>query len=110
MYQQLKRPYSYFWSLILGCFLPVSTLKEGVNRGNGFGALLTDLSKGFDCINNPLLIAKLYNYEVPPVSIDMTFSYLSNRTHWTKINECFSKRSRIERGVPQGSVLGSFTL
>ena len=84
----------------------MSTLKEGVNRGNGFGALLTDLSKGFDRINHPLLIAKLYNYEVSPVSIDMTFSYLSNRTHWTKINDCFSKRSRIERGVLQGSVLG----
>ena len=36
----------------------------------------------------------------------MIFSYLSNRTHRTKINECFSERSRIEHGVPQGSILG----
>ena len=34
----------------------------------------------------------------------MIFSYLSNQTHQTKINECFSGRSRIEHGVPQGSV------
>ena len=36
----------------------------------------------------------------------MIFSYLNNRTHRTKINECFSERSRIEHGVPQGSILG----
>ena len=40
------------------------------------------------------------------MSINMTFSYLSNRTHRTKISECFSERSRIEHGVPQGSILG----
>ena len=37
----------------------------------------------------------------------MTFSYLSNGTHRTKISECFIERSRIEHGVPQGSILGS---
>ena len=36
----------------------------------------------------------------------MIFSYFSNRTHRTKISECFSERSRIEHGVPQGSILG----
>ena len=84
----------------------VEKFKEAINRGNEFGALLTHLYKAFDCINHPFLIAKLYNYGVPPLSINMIFSYLSNRTHRTKINECFSERSRIEHGVPQGSVLG----
>ena len=32
--------------------------------------------------------------------------FLKNRTHRTKINECFSERSRIEHVVPQGSILG----
>ena len=49
-------------------------------KGNEFDALLADLSKAFDFINHPLLIAKLYNYEVSPLSINMIFSYLSNRT------------------------------
>ena len=31
---------------------------------------------------------------------------MSNRTHRTKINECFIERSSIEHGVPQGSILG----
>ena len=43
-------------------------------RGNEFGALLADLSKAFDFINHPLLLAKLYNYEVSPLSINMIFS------------------------------------
>ena len=31
---------------------------------------------------------------------------MSNWTHRTKINECFSERSRIEHGVTKGSILG----
>ena len=86
----------------------IEKFKETIDRGNEFGDLLTDISKAFDCINHPRLIAKLYNYGVSPLSINMIFSYLSNRTHETKINEWFSERSRIERGVPQGSILGPF--
>ena len=71
----------------------IEKFKEAIDRGYEFGALLTDLSKAFDCINHPLLIAKLYNYGVSPLSFNMMFSYLSNRTHRTKINECFSERS-----------------
>ena len=41
-----------------------------------------------------------------PLSINMIFSYLNNRTHRTKINECFSERSGIEHGVPQDLILG----
>ena len=48
--------------------------KETIDKGNEFGALLTDLSKTFDCINHPLLIAKLYNYGVPPLSSNIFFS------------------------------------
>ena len=82
----------------------IERFKEAIDRGND--ALLSDISKAFDCIKHRLLIAKLYNYGVSPLSIDMIFSYLSSRTHQTKINECFSERSRIEQGVPQGSILG----
>ena len=48
----------------------IENFKEAIDRGNEFGALLTDFFKAFDCINNPLLIAKLYNYSVSPLSIN----------------------------------------
>ena len=64
----------------------IKKVKEAIDRGNEFGALLTDLSKAFDCINHPLLITKLYNYGMSPLTINMIFSYLNNRTHRTQIN------------------------
>ena len=42
--------------------------KEAIDRGDKFGALLTDLSKACDCINSPLLIAKFESYEVSSMS------------------------------------------
>ena len=84
----------------------IENFKEAIERGNEFGAFLTDLSKAFDCINHPLLIAKMYNSGVSPLSINMSFSYFCNRTHRTKIKEYFSERIRIEHGVRQGSLLG----
>ena len=56
------------------CLLVITKkFKEAIDRGNEFCALLTDLSKVFDCINHPLLIAKLHNYGVSPLSINIIF-------------------------------------
>ena len=40
----------------------IKKFEEAIDRWNEFGALLTALSKASDCINHPVLIAKLYNY------------------------------------------------
>ena len=81
-------------------------IKESVDKGNEFGALLTDLSKAFDCIDHKLLIAKLLWYGVSPSSFNLIFSYLSYRTQRVKIKTSYSDKSNIEYGVPQGSILG----
>ena len=44
-----------------------------------FGALLTDLSKAFDCLDNELLIAKLNAYGFSLPALKLVHDYLSNR-------------------------------
>ena len=84
--------------------------KESEDKGNEFSALLTDLSKAFDCIDHKLLIAKLFSYGVSPSSLNLIFSYLSSRTQRVKIKTSYSDKSNIEYGVPQGLILGSLLL
>ena len=80
--------------------------KEAIDKGNQFGARLTDLSKAFDCTDHKLLIAKLSEYGVSSSAFNVISSYLKHRTQRTKINDCFSTRSNFEYGVPQGLILG----
>ena len=80
--------------------------KKALDNKKIAGALLTDLSKAFDCINHDLLIAKLEAYGFDVSSLSFIHSYLSNRKQRTKINNSFSTWSEIKSGVPQGSILG----
>ena len=80
--------------------------KESVDNGGAFGALLTDLSKAFDCICHELLIAKLDAYGFDKKSLTLIYSYLSNRKQRVKINDSYSSWREISHGVPQGSILG----
>ena len=63
----------------------VEKWKRAVDNNNVFGALLTDLSKAFDCISH---------------------DYLQNRKQRTKIGSFYSRWEKIVLGVPQGSILG----
>ena len=71
-----------------------------------FGALLTDLSKAFDCLDHELLTAKLNAYGVSLPALKLIHDYLSNRKQRTKINSSYSTWHEIIFGVPQGSILG----
>ena len=53
--------------------------KKSVDNGGAFGALLTDLSKAFDCLPHELLIAKLDAYGFDKSYLTLIHSYLSNR-------------------------------
>ena len=66
----------------------IEIFKEAVDRDDQFGVVLTDLSKVFDRINHPLLIAKIDSY----------------RTQRS------SKRFNILHGVALGSILGRLLL
>ena len=71
-----------------------------------FGALITDLSKAFDCFSHSPLLAKLNAYGFSLPDLRLIQSYLSNRKQRTKINSEFSSWEEMLFGVPQGSILG----
>ena len=66
--------------------------RKCLDKGVISGAILTDLSKVFDCIFHDLLIAKLTAYGFDYQSLRIMQSFLSNRQQRTKIN-AFSRYS-----------------
>ena len=59
--------------------------KTAVDNGGVFAALLTDLSKAFDCIPHDLIIAKLAAYGFDTNALKLIHSYLSNRKQRVKM-------------------------
>ena len=79
----------------------IEKLPKALDKGGETGAVLTDLSKPFDCIDHSLLIAKLDAYGFEKQSIDFLHSYLTKRKQRT-----YSSWEMLLSGVPQGSILG----
>ena len=79
--------------------------KKSVDNSKMFGALLTDLSKAFDCLDHELLIAKLNAYAISLTALKLVHNYLSNRKQRTKINSTCCRLLETIFGVPQGSIL-----
>ena len=77
--------------------------KNVVDKGKVFGALLTDLSKAFDCLPHELIITKLNGYGFKLPALKLMHSYLSHRKQRTKGNHAYSSWDEILFGVPQGS-------
>ena len=80
--------------------------RQSLDDNKYVGTISTDLSKAFDSMPHGLLIAKLHAYGLSPDACGMVMSYLCDRKQRVKINGAFSDWSIINRGVPQGSVLG----
>ena len=78
---------------------------RSIDRGKAFGALLTDLSKAFDCLNHDFLMAKLNENGFSLPSLRLIHDYLSNRKQRTRINNSYSTWMEIVFGVPQKSIL-----
>ena len=84
----------------------IEVWKKALDYQNSDGAVLTDLSKAFDCLNHDLLIAKLAAYGFEKNAINFIYDYLKERKQRTKVNNSYSSWKNIQYGVPQGSVLG----
>lgn len=57
-------------------------------------------------VYNIVFCLKLYHYGVRDSCLQWLSSYLTGRTQFTKVNNLTSSISKVNSGVPQGSVLG----
>ena len=91
---------------VINSLLPITEKwRKSLDAGQAFGALLTDLSKAFECLPHELLIAKLNAYGVDIPSLKLLYSYLNKRKQRVKLNGTYSSWSEILFGVSQGSIL-----
>ena len=81
-------------------------MKQGGDDINVFAAVLADLSKVLDCINQELLIAKLNAFGFDSPSLKFIYAYLNFREQNTKVDSTFSDYLNILFGIPQGSIAG----
>ena len=72
--------------------------------------ILIDLQKVSNTINHETLLGKLHAIRFSEKTVAWFKSYLSDRAFKVNINNHFSDLSKINYGVPQGSILGPLLL
>ena len=70
------------------------------------GILSTDMSKAFDSLHPHLMQCKIKAYGFQDRALDLLHSYLCSRLGRVFIGSVISTWRNVERGCPQGSVLG----
>ena len=80
--------------------------RQALDEGRFVGTVTMDLSKAFDRMPHGLLIAKLHAYGLSMNACQLIVNYLKDRRQRVKVmGEC-SDWTIVNRGVPQGSVMG----
>ena len=79
---------------------------EAIDENKMASIMTLDQSTAFNCVPHPILLEKLKMYNLDAKSIQWIDSYLNFRTQFVAIGRSRSRMCKVERGVPQGSVLG----
>ena len=78
-----------------------------IDNNNTVILLLLDLSAAFDTVDHSILLSRLSSrFEIKGTVLAWLRSYLTSRKQFVNVNKCRSSQRFMERGVPQGSVLG----
>ena len=84
----------------------LNSITESSNNKKVSIAIFCDLRKAFDTCNSDILCKKLTKFGIKGVEQQWFRSYLSERKQFVRVDDVQSDLLSIEKGVPQGSVLG----
>ena len=79
--------------------------KRALDENVKIGAIFMDLSKGFDTLNQRLLLDKLKAYYPQPTALKQMENNFTGRFQKSKASNSYSSWSEIIADVPQGSIL-----
>ena len=82
------------------------TVWEGADKNWVNVTMALDETSAFDCVSYNLLLEKLKLYKLDELSLKWMNSYLRGRSQFTTIGGKNSRIITVDRGVPQGSILG----
>ena len=84
----------------------IEIFKSALDKGEYVACISMDISKAFDCLPHCLTICKLFAYGLSKDACILIASYLFQRKQRVKIGNNKSDWEEINKGVPQGSILG----
>ena len=81
-------------------------IQREIDKGKLVGAVFLDLSKAFDTVSHAVLISKLPSYGISGKPLELLSNYLFHRSQVVQYANIISNPTSVNRGVPQGSILG----
>ena len=95
---------------VLTSVVTVEKAKKSLDNKQVYGALLTDLSKAFDCLPYRLLISNLHAYGLSMHSCKLIASYFTQRQQRVRIGNCKSSWLTVKKGKNHDQLWGYFFL
>jgi len=83
----------------------LSFLSNAFNDRNQLDVIYLDISKAFDTVSHPHLLAKLSSFNIGGEIWLWFLAYITNRRQYVSINSSNSYLLPVESGVPQGSIM-----
>ena len=81
--------------------------RKALDNGENIGLLSTDMSKAFDSLHHPLMLAKLKAYGLNESSLALFRSYFKDQKNRVRLKEATSAWKLATRGCPHGSNFGT---
>ena len=84
----------------------INEIGKAKNENKVTIGVFCDLRKCFDTISRPKLLKKLEKIGIKGIELKWFENYLCSRSQFVSVNGKNSTKLEIDRGVPQGSILG----